>query len=116
MDSERLEGAARDSIREGMRGRQTIGSLSSSQSFDTTFAQLFSFISLSPTLHTHLLILSLLLSYLSHVTLSYLTHHFTFITSHSLSFFQTCWFIPMTHMTRAQLSTHTREDDPHRPT
>ena len=59
--------------------------LSSSRSFDTTFARLLFFISLSPTLHIHSLILSF--------SLSYLTHYFTFLISWSLSFLQMHWFI-----------------------
>ena len=63
------------------------GLLSLSWSFDTTFTRLFSFISLSPTLRLHSLILSF--------SLSYLTHHLTFLIFHSLSFFSNVLVIIM---------------------
>ena len=61
--------------------------LSSSWLFYMTSAQLFFYL-LSPTLPTLIdLIFHLISLYLSsHMTLSYLTHHFTIIISHSLSF------------------------------
>ena len=61
--------------------------LSSSRSFDTTFTRLFLYFTKSNS--SHILVDLISLSYLiySRDISSYLTHHFTFITSHSLSFF-----------------------------
>ena len=75
------------------------------------------FILLSPTLHIHSLILSFLLSYLFMWHSSYLTHHFTFIILHSLSFFEMRWFISMMSSGQGeQLITCRKEDGLHRPT
>ena len=95
---------------------QRVRPLSSSQSFDTTFARLFSFILLSPTLHTHSLILSFLLSY--PFTWPYLILP---IISRSLPHtlylsFKTLVYSSRHHMTRGWLSTCMTEDDPRQPT
>ena len=86
--------------------------LSSSWSFDTTFAWLFTFISLSPTLHNHLLILSFSLSYLFSWLLSYLTHHSMFTLLHSLSFFKCAGLFLWHHTGKGDwLSTRMMEDN-----
>ena len=83
-----------------------------------TFARLFFFISLSPTLLLHSLILSFSLILSIHVTfiLSY-PFTFTFTLTHSLSSFYKCWLFFMTSYRRkAKVSTRKKGDGLHRPT
>ena len=75
---------------------------------------LFFYFTKSNSSHTLIdLISPVILSF--HMTLSYLTHHFTFITSYPLSFFQdTGLFYGLSH-DKERVSTCTKEGNPHWP-